>query len=38
MRNLAIGANEGGESFGGIVNGEGVERAIVERTDGGHDV
>ena len=38
MRNLAIGVNKGGESFGGIVDGEGVEQAIVESTNGGHDV
>ena len=37
MRYLSVRANEGGEGFRGIVDGERIERSVVEGTSRGHD-
>ena len=37
MGYLSIRTDEGGEGFRGIVDGERIERPVVEGTSGGHD-
>ena len=37
MRYLSVRADEGGEGFRGIVDGERIKRSVVEGTSGGHD-